>query len=221
MLRDFLQARAGEALPKERRRELQRRSARADGAGRAHRGRGRALPRLPRLGRHGAPDRGARRRAARAGPRRNARALGGGAARRGADAASLDALLGGGEPGAAHAARGPPALREGVRAVPQRAATASAWCSPPRAPCSRSSTSSTTARCSTAGSRCSTKRTRAACRCLRPQVEARVACSMFISLTLRQPQRRDMKQWIERALAAAAGAGRRQPADVRRLCSPR
>ena len=34
-------------------------------------------------------------------------------------------------------------------------------------------------------------------------VEARVACSMFISLTLRQPQRRDMKQWIERALAAA------------------
>jgi len=38
-----------------------------------------------------------------------------------------------------------------------------------------------------------------------PAVEARVACSMFISLTLRQPQRRDMKQWIERALAAAHG----------------
>ena len=36
-----------------------------------------------------------------------------------------------------------------------------------------------------------------------PAVEARVACSMFISLTLRQPHRRDMKQWIERALAAA------------------
>ena len=36
-----------------------------------------------------------------------------------------------------------------------------------------------------------------------PAVEARVACSMFISLTLRQPQRRDMKQWIERALGAA------------------
>src|SRR5688572_20628714 len=36
-----------------------------------------------------------------------------------------------------------------------------------------------------------------------PAVEARVACSMFIALTLRQPQRRDMKQWIERALAAA------------------
>ena len=54
-----------------------------------------------------------------------------------------------------------------------------------------------------------------------PAVEARVACSMFIALTLRQPQRRDMKQWIERALAAAAGAGGRQPADVRRLRSPR
>ncbi len=37
--------------------------------------------------------------------------------------------------------------------------------------------------------------------------EARVACGMFISLTLRQPQRRDIKQWIERALAASA----RQP----------
>jgi ATP/maltotriose-dependent transcriptional regulator MalT len=37
-----------------------------------------------------------------------------------------------------------------------------------------------------------------------PQIEARVACSMFISLTLRQPQRRDIKQWIERALAASA-----------------
>jgi ATP/maltotriose-dependent transcriptional regulator MalT len=33
--------------------------------------------------------------------------------------------------------------------------------------------------------------------------EARVACSMLISLTLRQPQRRDLKHWIERALAAA------------------
>jgi ATP/maltotriose-dependent transcriptional regulator MalT len=33
--------------------------------------------------------------------------------------------------------------------------------------------------------------------------EARVACSMLISLTLRQPQRRDLKQWIERALGAA------------------
>lgn len=37
-----------------------------------------------------------------------------------------------------------------------------------------------------------------------PEIEARVACSMFISLTLRQPQRRDIKQWIERALAASA-----------------
>ena len=36
-----------------------------------------------------------------------------------------------------------------------------------------------------------------------PAVQARVACSMFISLTLRQPQRRDMKQWIERALLGA------------------
>lgn len=36
-----------------------------------------------------------------------------------------------------------------------------------------------------------------------PATQARVACSMFISLTLRQPQRRDLKQWIERALAAS------------------
>ena len=35
------------------------------------------------------------------------------------------------------------------------------------------------------------------------EAEAEVAASMFISLTLRQPQRRDIKQWIERALAAA------------------
>ena len=40
-----------------------------------------------------------------------------------------------------------------------------------------------------------------------PEIEARVACSMFISLTLRQPQRRDIKQWIERALAASARQG--------------
>jgi ATP/maltotriose-dependent transcriptional regulator MalT len=38
-----------------------------------------------------------------------------------------------------------------------------------------------------------------------PELEARVACSMFVSLTLRQPQRRDIGQWIERALAAARG----------------
>src|SRR5688572_11994157 len=37
-----------------------------------------------------------------------------------------------------------------------------------------------------------------------PQAEALVACSMFISMTLRQPQRRDIKQWIERAMVAAA-----------------
>jgi len=37
-----------------------------------------------------------------------------------------------------------------------------------------------------------------------PELEARVASSMFISLTLRQPQRRDIKQWIERALHASA-----------------
>ncbi|HEX2197471.1 MAG TPA: hypothetical protein VHG88_02455 [Burkholderiales bacterium] len=36
-----------------------------------------------------------------------------------------------------------------------------------------------------------------------PELEARVAASMFVSLTLRQPQRRDIAQWIERALAAA------------------
>ena len=38
-----------------------------------------------------------------------------------------------------------------------------------------------------------------------PELEARVASSMFVSLTLRQPQRRDIAQWIERALAAAGG----------------
>ena len=37
-----------------------------------------------------------------------------------------------------------------------------------------------------------------------PEAEARLACSMFIALTLRQPQRRDIKQWIDRALAASA-----------------
>ncbi|MDH4324467.1 MAG: hypothetical protein OEW90_10050 [Betaproteobacteria bacterium] len=36
-----------------------------------------------------------------------------------------------------------------------------------------------------------------------PEAEARVACSMFFSLTLRQPQRRDIQQWIERAIAAS------------------
>lgn len=36
-----------------------------------------------------------------------------------------------------------------------------------------------------------------------PVVEARVACSMFTSLTARQPQRRDIGQWIERALACS------------------
>lgn len=35
------------------------------------------------------------------------------------------------------------------------------------------------------------------------ELEARVACSMFVSLTLRQPQRRDIGEWIERALAAS------------------
>ncbi|MGQ0544064.1 MAG: hypothetical protein ACT4P3_01860, partial [Betaproteobacteria bacterium] len=37
-----------------------------------------------------------------------------------------------------------------------------------------------------------------------PEARARLACSMFIALTLRQPHRRDIKQWIERALAASA-----------------
>jgi len=36
-----------------------------------------------------------------------------------------------------------------------------------------------------------------------PAVEARVACSMVFSLTLRQPHRRDLQQWVERALACA------------------
>ena len=36
------------------------------------------------------------------------------------------------------------------------------------------------------------------------EAEARVACSMLFSLTLRQPQRRDIKRWIERALGASS-----------------
>jgi ATP/maltotriose-dependent transcriptional regulator MalT len=36
-----------------------------------------------------------------------------------------------------------------------------------------------------------------------PTVEARVACSMVFALTLRQPQRRDIEQWVTRALGAA------------------
>ena len=40
-----------------------------------------------------------------------------------------------------------------------------------------------------------------------PQVEARVACSMVFALTLRKPQRRDIEQWVERALACARQAG--------------
>ena len=39
-----------------------------------------------------------------------------------------------------------------------------------------------------------------------PEAEARVACSMFFSLTLRQPQRRDIEQWIERAISASQQA---------------
>jgi hypothetical protein len=39
-----------------------------------------------------------------------------------------------------------------------------------------------------------------------PEAEARVACSMFFSLTLRKPQRRDIEGWIQRALAAAQQA---------------
>ena len=37
-------------------------------------------------------------------------------------------------------------------------------------------------------------------------VESRVACSMVFSLTLRQPHRRDLQQWVERALACARDA---------------
>jgi len=37
-------------------------------------------------------------------------------------------------------------------------------------------------------------------------VESRVACSMVFSVTLRQPHRRDLQQWVERALACARNA---------------
>lgn len=46
---------------------------------------------------------------------------------------------------------------------------------------------------------------RAGVRLASREVEAQVAASMLVSLTLRQPQRRDLKQWLERALAAAQG----------------
>ena len=39
-----------------------------------------------------------------------------------------------------------------------------------------------------------------------PAVEARVASSMVFALTLRQPQRRDIEQWVERALSCARHA---------------
>ena len=35
------------------------------------------------------------------------------------------------------------------------------------------------------------------------EADARVACSMFFALTLRQPQRRDIEQWIQRAIGAS------------------
>ena len=39
------------------------------------------------------------------------------------------------------------------------------------------------------------------------EAEARVATSMFVALTLRQPQRRDIGAWMERALGASRHAG--------------
>jgi LuxR family maltose regulon positive regulatory protein len=39
------------------------------------------------------------------------------------------------------------------------------------------------------------------------EAEARVATSMFVALTLRQPQRRDIGAWLERALTASRHAG--------------
>ncbi|HEY5897359.1 MAG TPA: hypothetical protein VIV54_07325 [Burkholderiales bacterium] len=39
-----------------------------------------------------------------------------------------------------------------------------------------------------------------------PSVEARVASSMVFALTLRKPQRRDIEQWVERAIACARHA---------------
>ena len=39
-----------------------------------------------------------------------------------------------------------------------------------------------------------------------PEVEARVAASMVFALTLRKPQRRDIEQWVERALGCARHA---------------
>jgi len=39
-----------------------------------------------------------------------------------------------------------------------------------------------------------------------PELEARVSSSMFVSLTLRQPQRRDIRQWIERSVRVAQSA---------------
>jgi len=44
---------------------------------------------------------------------------------------------------------------------------------------------------------------RAAVRFPSPKIEAKVACSMVFSLTLRHPQRRDLEAWVERALGCA------------------
>src|SRR5262249_17254983 len=80
-----------------------------------------------------------------------------------------------------------------------RAASAMARSSPRPAPWTRSCTSSTISRCSIAGSPCSMRRRP-------PAAEARVAASMVFALTLRKPQRRDIEQWVERALGRARHA---------------
>ena len=120
MLRDFLQARAAESLPKERRRELQRASARQmEEAGRIED----AVALYRECHDWGEMARLIEAHAAAlvaAGARRDHRALGRGASRRGAGEAPVDDLLGGGEPGAGRAARGPHPVRKGVRAVPRR-----------------------------------------------------------------------------------------------------
>ena len=82
----------------------------ADGAGRARGGGARVVSRQPRLERHGRGHRAPRARASCPGSRRDDRALGRGAAARDAAEAPLDGVLGGRQPRAACAARGPTAL---------------------------------------------------------------------------------------------------------------
>src|SRR6266446_4722518 len=176
----------------------------ADGASRTGRGRGGAVSREPRMERDGAPDRPARSRDPRARPRRDACPLGRGAA------PEVQVK----HPWTIHwaaASRAPLAPRE-ARLLYEKAFELFRAQAQPDArgmvlACSGAMDAilyelddfslldrwiavldATAARDAALAS---------------PEAEARVATSMFIALTLRQPQRGDIGAWIERALNAS------------------